>query len=209
MPSKFRVKYIFRPLVKLIAQGLSKIGITPHIATMMTLMLAISSFLVLFLFSNLLLFAIFVFLTGIFDGVDGSIAKQTNSTSKQGAFLDSTMDRFSEFVIFFALFFYFKDNLLWNVLDMKVIVILSLFFSIMISYARTRGENLMKGDYDIGLMARSERLFFLFISCIIALFFDIFNVLLFVYMWLVLGTFVFRFLKIKGHIEIEEIKLKK
>ncbi len=205
MPSKFRVRYIFRPLVKLISKGLSKIGVTPNMATIMMLSLAILSFMILVIFQNLLLFSIFIFITGIMDGCDGEIARLTNKSSAFGGFFDSIMDRFSEFIIFLALLIYSWEYLLWNIIEMKIIIFLTFLSSILISYTRTRGENFFKeGDFDIGLMARSERLFYLVITSLLAFFYGFFMEFLFLFMWLVIGTTIFRFLKIRKQLKNRE-----
>ncbi len=204
MPSKFRVRYLFRPLVELIARGLNKIGITANIATIIMLSFAVLSFISLVFFANLLFFGILIFLCGIFDGIDGAIARINNKSSQGGAFFDSTMDRMSELVIFLALLLFCFEDLLWNLIDMKLVIFISFFCSLMISYSRARGENFFKkkkGDFDIGLMARSERLFYLFITSIIAFFFNFLNEFLFLFMWLVIGTAIFRFLKINKYIK--------
>ena len=205
MPSKYRLRYIFRPLVKLIAKGLSKIGVTPNMATIIMFCFSLVSFFFLVFIQNLLLFSIFVFITGIMDGCDGAIARLTDKSTKFGGFFDSIMDRFSEFVIFLSLLVYIWDEELWNFIDMKVVVFLAFWFSIMISYLRTRASNILNGDFDIGLMARSERLFFLVISSLIAFYFGFFNVFLFLFMWLVMGTLIFRFMKINKQIKEKEV----
>ena len=196
MPSKFRLRYLFKPLVNLIAKGLIKIGITPNIATLIMVCFSILSFVSLVFFSNLLYFSIFVFITGLMDGCDGAIARLTNRVTKFGGFIDSIMDRTSEFFIFLGLLFYNQYQLLWNCIDMTIIILISFSASIMISYLRARAEVFFKGDFDVGLMARSERLFYLVIISIISLFFNFFNLFLFIFMLLVLGTFLFRLIKI-------------
>ncbi|TFG22271.1 MAG: CDP-alcohol phosphatidyltransferase family protein [Promethearchaeota archaeon] len=209
MPSKLRVRYIFRPLVNLIAKGLSKIGVAPNVATILMLIFAVFSFISLVFFYNLLYFAIFIFITGIMDGCDGAIARLTNKSTKFGGFFDSIMDRVSEFIIFLGLFIFCWDQLLWNLIDMKLIIFISFLASIMISYTRSRAENFYKGDFDIGLMARSERLFYLMITSIIAFFYGFFNEFLFIFMWLVIGTAIFRYIKLSFLIkENERDKLK-
>ncbi|MFX1316797.1 MAG: CDP-alcohol phosphatidyltransferase family protein [Promethearchaeota archaeon] len=213
MPSKFRIRYIFRPLVEIIAKGLIKIGITPNIATFLMFFFAIISAISLVIFSNLLLFAFFIFITGIMDGCDGAIARLTNKSSSFGGFFDSVMDRFSEFIIFLGLLIYCWDELLWKYIDMKIIIILSFLSSIMISYIRTRAQVSLKGDsnigdLDIGLMARSERLFYIFLIMVIAFFYGLMNELLFTFMWLVIGTAIYRFAKINKMIkkQVDQIK---
>ena len=203
MPSKFRVRYIFRPLVQLLAKGFNKLGITPNMATMTMLLFSILSFLALVVLSNLILFSILVFMTGILDGIDGAIARLTNQSTKKGGFLDSSMDRISEFNIFMALLIFLWNESLWMI-DMKLIVFLCFLGSIMISYTRTRAENFCEGDFNIGLMARSERLFYLVVVSFIAFFFNNFNIFIFIFMWLVLLTVLFRFIMFKKYIEKSE-----
>jgi len=203
MPSSLRVRKIFGPLVKAIARGLSKIGITPNIATCVMLFFALLSLISLGFLKNLLLFSIFVFTTGIFDGVDGAIARLTDNSTKSGAFLDSTMDRVSEFIVLLGLLLYCWNESIF-LIDMKLIVMISLFSSLMISYSRARAENFFKGDFDIGLMARSERLFYLVITSIIAHFFGFMNEFVFIFMWLVICTAVWRFFKFNNIIKKNE-----
>ncbi len=197
MASKFRLRRIFRPFIKLLAKGLSKIGVNPNLATIIMLCFSIFSFFALVFFFNLFFFSIFVFLVGIFDGVDGAIARIKNRATTFGGFFDSVMDRTSEFVIFFALLFYNWNSVLWSIFDMKIIILISFFISIMISYLRARAEVFFKGDFDFGMMARSERLFYLFITMLIANFYGFVNEFLFLFMILVIATAYFRYFKIK------------
>ena len=206
MASKFRLRYIFRPLVNLIAKGLIRIGVTPNLATIIMLSFSVLSFISLVFFRSLLCFSIFVFITGIMDGCDGAIARLTNNSTKFGGFFDSFMDRFSEFFIFLGLLIFSKDKFLWGLIDMKLIIFISFLASIMISYSRARAEVFFKGDFDIGLMARSERLFYLFITMTIAFFYDLMKEFLFIYMWLVIVTFFFRMTHIYFQIKREITK---
>jgi len=196
MASKFRLRRIFRPLVKSVAIILSKVGVSPNLATFIMLSFSIFSFIALVFFSNLLLFSILVFLTGFFDGIDGAIARIKRKATIFGGFFDSVMDRISEFIIFFALLFYCGNSFLWGIIDMKIIIFVSFLSSIMISYLRARAEVFFKGDFDFGLMARSERLFYLVITMLIANFYRYVNEFLFIFMLLVLATAFFRYFKI-------------
>ena len=195
MASKFRLCRVFKPLVKSVAKFLSRIGVTPNLATIIMLCFSILSYVTLVCFSNLFLFSIFVFITGFLDGVDGAIARMKKKATLFGGFFDSVMDRMSEFVIFFALLIYSWNRLLWGIIDMKFIIFISFFSSIMISYLRSRAEVFFKGDFDFGLMARSERLFYLVITMMIANFYGYFNEFLFIFMLLVLATAFFRYFK--------------
>lgn len=192
MASKFRLRYLFKPLVILVSKCLIKIGVTPNLATIFMLGFSILSFFFLTVFNNFLLFSIFVFITGIMDGCDGVIARLTNRTTRFGGFFDSIMDRLSEFFIFFGLYIITQNEVLWNYIDMKLIILVLFIASIMVSYSRARGEAFFKGDFDVGLMARSERLFLIVIISIIGTFLDFVNISLFIFMCLVIGTFLYR-----------------
>ncbi len=173
MPSKLRLRPMFAPIVKFIAKFLSKIGVTPNIATI--LMLVCSGLSVYFLFVNdLLWFGLFLFITGIMDGVDGAIARLTKQTSSFGGFFDSTSDRLSEGIIFAGLIatrqtiFFLSQNL------SLLVIFIALISSFLFSYMRARIEIIDKGyDTNVGVMARSERLFFLFIISLLAHFVEI------------------------------------
>lgn len=204
MPSKFRLRKIFRPLIKLLAEVLNRIGITPNLATCLMLLFSFCSFISLVIISNLILFSIFIFLTGIFDGIDGAIARLKNTESSLGGFFDSFMDRNSEFIIFLGLLLYCWDNILWNFIDVRLVILISFMSSLMISYFRTRAEVIFNGDFDIGLMARSERLFYIFITTLLSSFLGFLNEFLFIFMILVLITAFYRFYKI--HILIKNQK---
>ena len=124
---------------------------------------------VIIIFSNhFWVFGILTFLTGIFDGVDGALARLTGKSTKFGAFFDSTLDRISEIVLYLGLFLnsnFFK----WGNPVHQGIIIIVIFSSLMISYVRSRAENISESDYDVGVFARSERLFVLFLICVIPL----------------------------------------
>ncbi len=141
MPSKYRLRYIFKPLVKIVAKCLIKIRVSPNLATAIMLCFSILSCISVGLYRNILLFSILVFITGILDGCDGAIARMTNKSTKFGGFFDSVMDRFSEFFIFLGLYIYNHNQYLWGKIDMNLIIFIIFLASIMISYTRARAEN--------------------------------------------------------------------
>lgn len=191
MPSKFRLRYLFRPLIDRIAKILARIGITPNLTTLIMLFLSFICFLLLFIAKVEWLFGICVFCVGIFDGLDGAIARFLNEESKFGGFLDSIADRISEIVIFLAILLNFWNQKIWGLIDISLIIYISLGASLFISYARARALNTYPGDYDIGLMGRSERLFFISVSSILGLL----RASLLIFMVLTVGTAIFRIIK--------------
>ena len=90
---------------------------------------------------------------GIFDMVDGRVARQTNQVSVFGAFFDSVIDRYSDVALFFGLLvFYSRGNRFFYV----VLVAFVMTASLMVSYTRARAEALI-GSCKVGFMERPER----------------------------------------------------
>jgi len=152
-------------------------------------------------FNNLIIFGIFVFITGLMDGVDGTIARLTSKSTKYGAFLDSTLDRVSEIIIYAALVIsglsYYRDlNAFSGVF--QILVLMTIFGSLMISYLRSRATNEINADFDIGLFARSERLFTLFIISVIP--FSFFYFIGFTVLSLgVISTAIYRYIRYREY----------
>ena len=205
MPSRIRLRRPFKPFINGLAKLLSKLGLCPNGATLIMLICSLIGFFCLVYFKSLLWFGIFVFITGIFDGIDGALATLDKRVTKFGGFFDSFMDRLSEFIILLALLIDRWNQTLWFI-DMKFIIFTSLFASIMISYSRSRAQTFHKGDYDIGLMARSERLFYIFTISLISVFIGFLNEFLFGFFLLVISTALFRGFKIHRIIKLAESK---
>ncbi len=105
---------------------------------------------------------ILLIIFGPLDAIDGLLARRSRRQTKFGAFLDSTLDRYSEIAIFAGLVFY----LLY--LGQKFGVFLSLIAlagSLMVSYTRARAEAL-GFECKIGLLTRFERLVILTIGLV-------------------------------------------
>jgi CDP-diacylglycerol---glycerol-3-phosphate 3-phosphatidyltransferase len=98
-----------------------------------------------------------ILLGGLFDILDGRVARLTGLGSKFGAFYDSTLDRISEVVVYLGILSLYNDyrQELGDV-GMIYLVTLAMAGSLMISYTRARAEALGL-DCKVGLMARAER----------------------------------------------------
>ena len=91
---------------------------------------------------------------GLFDILDGAVARVTNRVRPFGAFLDSTTDRYAEIVTYTALLYYFVTRSGGQLPAMLVIVALG--GSLLVSYVRARAQSL-GFTCDGGLLARPER----------------------------------------------------
>ncbi|MHA1896267.1 MAG: CDP-alcohol phosphatidyltransferase family protein [Promethearchaeota archaeon] len=217
MPSKYRFRRLKRRfIVGNLAKLFNHYHIHPNYITLLMLIFAALTSTLLVATKNLSLFAIFLFITAILDGVDGTLARLSGKVSKFGGVLDSTFDRISEIIIFLGLFLINPGNYIntpqnnlafntfWQILSnpriYRLIIIYSIFISIMISYLRSRASGLTQGDFDIGLMARSERLIFL---VIITIFNNIFVFLggLIIFSILITLTGLYRFIKFSSYLK--------
>jgi len=148
-----------RPLLKKILEPIVKrININPNIITAISPFIALISA-IFFGFENLLLGGIFILFSGIFDIIDGETARYHNKTSNFGAFLDSTMDRFSDTIIIIGL--------MWGGYATWFIGVLAIHSSLTVSYIRARAEsNGIK--CNVGIAERATRLLILVIGAFIA-----------------------------------------
>ncbi len=88
--------------------------------------------------------------SGSLDVLDGRLARRTSSASKAGAFLDSVVDRYCEFIVFAGLIIFFESGwVVWAVL-------FALLGGMMVSYTRARAEGLGQ-TCSVGMMQRPER----------------------------------------------------
>jgi CDP-diacylglycerol--glycerol-3-phosphate 3-phosphatidyltransferase len=94
---------------------------------------------------------------GIFDILDGTVARRTGLASPFGAFYDSTLDRLSEIIVYLGLLSLYNDyRLELGDVGMIYAVMLAMAGSLMISYTRARAEGL-DIPCAVGLMQRAER----------------------------------------------------
>ena len=104
-------------------------------------------------------------LGGLFDALDGAVARETNRMSSFGAFLDSTLDRLSESAVFVGLlFFYAGANRPYEALLAGI----AMTFSLLTSYTRARAEGL-NIDCEVGLLERAGRVVILSVLSIAGL----------------------------------------
>lgn len=210
VPSKFRIRRIFKPFVVKIARSLAKKGMTPNNATIVMLLSSIGVFLYLvFVPLNWVTIAIYggiVFSIGIFDGIDGSIARITNTSSKFGGILDSSLDRISDALIFFAPAAreLFKNDMIdASVLKLSFLWIVPIWFwticlvigAFMTSYIRARATLADKrADTDVGLLGRSERLIIIVILAIL----NLIPLAIVILAFLANGTAIYRLIKARN-----------
>ena len=130
--------------------------IDPNNLTLISLAITAMSAVFLY-YGHLRMGGVLILLGGTFDILDGTVARATNRISKFGAFWDSVLDRYSEFLIFFGLLFYFFHRGVFSHQTTIMAICLALTGSMMVSYIRARAEGLGL-ECKLGIMQRPERI---------------------------------------------------
>lgn len=166
-----RIQQKARQFVAAIMRPLAQLGITPNMVTLVGLLLSIVTAIVI-ASGYIVVGGVLVLFAGIFDMFDGAIARVRNAATTFGAFLDSTLDRYSESIILGGLLLYAlqQPNLretLWpwphEQQWMIVLIFVAAVGSLLVSYAKARAEGLGL-ECKTGLLARPERVVILTIG---------------------------------------------
>jgi CDP-diacylglycerol--glycerol-3-phosphate 3-phosphatidyltransferase len=142
-----------------IVRGLSFLHVNPNILTLMGLVVNIFAA-VLFAKGRFHAGALVVLFAGIFDMVDGEVARRTQRVTKFGAFFDSVIDRYSDMVLLLGLVVWYAK------LDKSFyagLAVMAIVGSIMTSYTRARAESLIP-QCKVGFLERPERIVLLIIG---------------------------------------------
>jgi len=127
-------------------------GISPNLVTFIGFCLTIVAA-TLMARGQFLIAGCILFVSGIFDALDGTLARVTGRMSRYGAFLDSTLDRYSEAIALLGLLLYYSRAGGW--LETTLIYI-TLVGSLLVSYTRARAEGIGV-TCKVGIFTRAER----------------------------------------------------
>lgn len=142
----------FRRLIQPLARVLSAMRVRPDSLTATGWVLSVGAA-GLFALGYVRTAGAVMLFAGLFDALDGAVARESNLMSSFGAFLDSTLDRISESAIFVGvMFFYAASGRPYETLLAGV----AMTFSLMTSYARARAEGLGL-KCEVGLLERAGR----------------------------------------------------
>ncbi len=146
------LRKIFGSLLNIVASRLLSIGLT---ADLVTVLGVFGNFLAAWFIARgeLLTGGLLVLGFGLFDAIDGSMARLRGTETRFGAFLDSVLDRYSELAIFFGI-------LVFSIQASNPIncflVFIAASASVLVSYIRARAQSLGI-DARIGILTRVER----------------------------------------------------
>jgi CDP-diacylglycerol---glycerol-3-phosphate 3-phosphatidyltransferase len=144
-----------------IVRGLSLSRIHPNVLTFIGLMINIYAAVLLasgkFFYAGLVIIG-----AGLFDMVDGRVARETDRVTRFGAFFDSVIDRYSDLALLMGLLVYYA-NINRNFYVVLTGIVMTV--SIMISYTRSRSENVIP-LCKVGFLERPERVVLIIIGAL-------------------------------------------
>lgn len=159
-----KARDVTRPALETIGQALNRWNVSPNAVTYLGLLLT-SGVAVLIALGQIRWAGVAYIFAAVCDAMDGTLARVSGRGSRFGAFLDSTIDRFEESIVFVGLAVYYaRTGGEWEIpLTLAVAVA-----SLMVSYTRARAEALGV-PCTVGLMTRPPRVAILIVGLILDL----------------------------------------
>lgn len=140
--------------------------ITPNNITLAATALCIVVF-ALFALGHFLMGGWLVLLVGSLDILDGRVARASNRVSNQGAFLDSVMDRYQDFLLYAGLAVFYRES------PVLYLVLVAMGGSMFVPYVRAKAATLSIDLSRVGTMQRPERFFMLGFGSIVSSIFQV------------------------------------
>lgn len=146
-------------LLRHVVSALAATGLTPNMFTFLGM--AVNAWAAaLFAMGKFHQAAAVLFLAGFLDMADGQVARRVGRVTAFGAFLDSTLDRYSDLALYMGLVVYY--TLIGRGFYMTLAAV-AMASSFMVSYSRARAESLIP-SCKVGFMERPERLVLLILG---------------------------------------------
>ena len=144
-----------KKIISAMVRVLARSRINPNALTFIGLLINICCGL-LFGFGHFFTAGLVMILANLFDMLDGQVAPLSGRVTRFGGFLDSSLDRLSDMVVFVGLMvFYARDTEAHSTLNV-FLAGAGLMGSVMVSYASARAESLIP-KCDVGFLRRPER----------------------------------------------------
>ena len=155
------IGWFFGKIINAIVGALALSRIHPNVLTFIGLLINLWAA-VEFARGNFVKAGLIVLGAGLFDMVDGRVARETNRVTRFGGFFDSVLDRYSDLGVLMGLLVYYAriDRFFYIVLTAVVMT-----GSVMISYSRSRAENTIP-KCKVGFLERPERVVLIIIGAL-------------------------------------------
>jgi CDP-diacylglycerol---glycerol-3-phosphate 3-phosphatidyltransferase len=148
-------------IIVLIVRALALSKIHPNVLTFIGLLINVAA--AVLLGTGQFRTAAYVIIgAGIFDMVDGRVARETNRVTRFGGFFDSVLDRYSDLALLMGLLVWYGSI---NRPFYVVLTAVVMAGSVMVSYTRARAENTIP-TCKVGFMERPERIVLVIIGAL-------------------------------------------
>src|SRR6266550_654770 len=147
--------------IRLIVRGLALSRIHPNVLTFLGLVINIGAA-VLLAAGQFRWAGVVIIGAGLFDMVDGRVARETNQVTRFGGYFDSVLDRYSDLALLMGLLVYYGNISRPFYVVLTAVVMTG---SVMVSYTRARAENTIP-TCKVGFMERPERVVLLIIGAL-------------------------------------------
>jgi CDP-diacylglycerol--glycerol-3-phosphate 3-phosphatidyltransferase len=151
-------------IISAMARALVRFSVNPNVLTVTGVLINVLCGL-LFGFGHFFWGGIVLIFANLFDMLDGQVARRSGRVTRFGGFLDSSLDRLSDMVVFISLMiFYARDTAQHSTLNV-FLAGAALMGSVMVSYSSARAESLIP-KCDVGFLRRPERVVLLIIGAL-------------------------------------------
>lgn len=151
-------------IINAMVRGLASAGVHPNILTTIGVTINVGCG-VLFGIGEFFWAGIVLIVANVFDMLDGNVARQTGNVTKFGGFLDSTLDRLSDMVVFVGIMIFYAGNSPQHSLLNVTLAGIGMMASVLVSYTTARSEALgVKAN--VGFLQRPERIVLLIIGAL-------------------------------------------
>jgi len=181
-------RFLDKPLAPLA----KRIPFDPNVITIVGLI--VTAIAALVIPAHLIAGGLLIIAGGAFDIFDGLIARVKGKHTRFGAFLDSTLDRYADSMLFIGVSWHFYSV---GILTGSLLSIGGLVGSLATSYARARAEGLGI-DCKVGLLERPERVVLLAFGCLTGLLFPVVVIIFVLSHFTVIQRIVHVYLKLRG-----------
>jgi CDP-diacylglycerol--glycerol-3-phosphate 3-phosphatidyltransferase len=149
----------FGAVIDRIVRWLALARISPNVLTFLGLVINICAA-YLFAMGHFRWAAAVVIGAGLFDMVDGRVARATDRVTRFGGFFDSVLDRYSDLALLVGLLVYYASINRFGYIVLTAVVMTG---SVMVSYVRARAENTVP-KCKVGFLERPERVVLIIIG---------------------------------------------
>jgi len=159
-----RIGNLIRARLLVVGRALAGLGLTPNSLTVIGVVLNVAVAVIIAV-GQAQVGGALLLVASAFDMLDGAVARATGASSRFGGFLDSTLDRYSEAVVYGGVLIYLLDRP-DDARTGAILVFVASAGALLISYARARAE---AAGYkaSVGLAARPERIILLALCLLI------------------------------------------